>query len=126
MSNRWRTDSRLSGMTNSPHTTVAAATGRLMRKTLCQPTFSTSRPPTTGPPAMAAAEAELHMPTARFSSSGGKAARIRATVLGSRRPPNTPWTVLMAMIPPTLPMTATPSDERAKPTTPIMKTRRRP
>ena len=45
-----------------------------------------------GPAAVAAAEALTQMPTARLSSSGGKAALSRARVLGSSRAPKAPWT----------------------------------
>ena len=41
--------------------------GTLMKKTLCQETCSTNRPPTIGPAAVAMAVAETQIPMARFS-----------------------------------------------------------
>ena len=75
---------------------------------------------------MAAAELALQIPTARLSSSRGNAALIRAIVLGIRRAPKAPWSPLIAITPPTEPITATPTDDKVNPATPIRKIRFRP
>ncbi len=79
-----------------------------------------------GAPAMAAAELALHTPMAMFSRSSGTAARRRARVLGTSRAPKAPWAPRSTMAPVIDPARPTPTDVRAKPTTPARKTRRRP
>ena len=79
-----------------------------------------------GPAAVAVAEALTQIPTARLSSSGGKAAFRRASVLGRSSAPNAPWTPRRMMTPSIVPARPMATEVSEKPTTPIKKTRRRP
>ena len=56
-----------------PMSSATTPTGTLMKKTDCQLTCSTSRPPTIGPAAVEAPMTAPQMPMAMFSFSAGKA-----------------------------------------------------
>ena len=86
-----------------------------MKNTLCHEMCSTNSPPTMGPAAVAVAEALTQIPTARLSSSGGKAARSRASVLGSSRAPNAPWTPRRRITPSMVPTRPMAREVREKP-----------
>src|SRR3954462_7734677 len=66
-------DSRVAARVTATATT---ATGTLRKKIDCQETFSTRKPPTTGPMASARAETPAHVPMALPRSCGGKAVEM--------------------------------------------------
>ena len=78
-------------------------TGTLMKKTDCQLTCSTSRPPRIGPPAVEAPMTMPQMPIAMFSFSAGKVARSRPSAAGISRAPKRPWSTRKVTTRATLP-----------------------
>src|SRR3954453_6711106 len=66
-------DSRVAAMVTNPAT---IATGTFRKKIDCQETFSTRKPPTTGPIARAMALTPAHVPIALPRSCGGEALEV--------------------------------------------------
>ena len=117
---------RLSAIAATPMSTAMIAIGTLMKNTDSQDRCSTSTPPRMGPAATETPEAAPQMPIAVLSRCGGKVCRTIASVLGISSAPNTPCRARSPMTPLTEPIRPMPTEVRAKPTTPIRKTRLRP
>ena len=83
--------SRDSRAATSVTTTASAATGTLRKKIDCQETFSTRKPPTTGPIASASALTPAHVPIALPRSCGGKALVMIERVAGIMNAAPMPW-----------------------------------
>ncbi len=88
--------SRDSRTAKSVTNTATTATGRLMKKIDCQLTFSTRKPPSTGPIASASAETPAQVPIARPRSAAGKALVMIDSVAGIIRAAPAPWTARQA------------------------------
>ena len=118
--------SRDSWVANSVTTTAPTATGRLRKKIDCQETFSTRKPPTTGPIASASALTPAHVPIALPRSAGGNALEMIERVPGIMNAAPMPWTARPATSQASLcekPMNAL---DAANMTTPNRNIRRRP
>ena len=118
--------SRDSWAAHSVTPTAIAATGTLIRKIDCQETFSTRKPPTTGPIARAIALAPAQVPIALPRSSGGNVFVMIESVAGIISAAPTPCIARPAMSHTSVCEKAMKRLERPKIATPIRKTRRRP
>ena len=107
-------------------TTASAATGRLRKKIDCQETFSTRKPPTTGPMASASALTPAHVPIALPRSSGGNVLEMIERVPGIMNAAPTPWTVRPVTSQASLGDSPMKAELAAKSTTPKRNIRRRP
>ena len=127
MSTWWlEVSSRDSRVAASVTQTATAATGTLRKKIDCQETFSTRKPPTTGPMASAIALTPAQVPIARPRSCGGKAFEMIERVAGIMNAAPTPCAARPATSQASLcekPMKAL---DRPKTTTPKRNMRRRP
>ncbi len=82
---------RCSGSSTMPPTSRTSITGTLIRKTEPHQKCSSSTPPTTGPSAAPAENADAQMPTAMLRSRwSGNSPRISARVAGAKVAPATP------------------------------------
>src|ERR671928_1262157 len=98
MSTWWvELSSRDSRAAASVTNTARAATGTLRKKIDCQETFSTRKPPTTGPMASASALTPAQVPIALPRSCGGKGVARIDSVAGVMNAAPTPWAARPAM-----------------------------
>ena len=107
-------------------TTAITAIGTLMRKIDCQETFSTRKPPTTGPIASATALIPAHVPIALPRSSGGKAFVMIERVAGIMNAAPTPCAARPATSHASVCENAMNRLEAPKTATPTRNQRRRP
>ncbi len=109
-----------------PRASATTPTGTLTKKTDCQLTCSTSRPPTIGPPAVEAPMTMPQMPMAMFSFSAGKVARSRPRAAGISRAPKRPWRTRKAITAPMECERPIAPEAAAKPAMPMRKVCRWP
>jgi hypothetical protein len=102
------------------------ATGTLTRKTACQPTLGTSRPPSTGPSANPKPATVVHTASARGRSSGGNITATSDSAGGSTQAAAAPISTRAAINSPVVCDSAASTEVAPNPATPQRKTRRRP
>ncbi len=107
-------------------TTASAATGTLRKKIDCQETFSTRKPPTTGPMARARALTPAQVPIALPRSCAGKALVMIERVAGIMKAAPMPWAARPATSHASLCESPMKALDRPKTTTPKRNMRRRP
>ena len=118
--------SRDSRVAASVTTTASTATGTLRKKIDCQETFSTRKPPTTGPMASARALTPAHVPIALPRSWGGKALVMIDRVAGIMKAAPIPCAARPATSQASLCESPMKALERPKTMTPKRNIRRRP